>query len=452
MASRRTFLKESTVLMAGTILNAKTASSFFTFKPKHVIILGAGFAGLAAASTLVKKGIKVTVLEARNRIGGRVHSYHVPGEELVVELGAEWVGDSHTRIKELCREFKLELMNNQFETHLVYKGNYTANGKWNYSDDWNMKWKTILGKYESMMLAQKKQIDSYDWWHYLVNNGCDGRDLDIRELLDSTDFGESIRHVSAYAALAEYAESSNKNEMDFKIKGGNAKLAEKLAEVIGENNILLNHFVNKVDQSDAMVKVICKNGATFTADKVICTLPAFSVNKVEWFPALPAEKVSAINALQYARINKHPVLFNEKFWPEDFDMVTDLPAHYFYNAAKNQPGTNGVLMSYTVGDKAAVIANQDDAFHTSIINQALQPAFGNIQQKILSHTNYYWGNDKFSRGAYALYQPGQWFTIMPILKKPFMHTHFAGEHLADWQGFMEGALVTGETAAIAVAS
>ena len=100
MASRRSFLKDSAVIMAGTLLNAKTANSFFTFKPKHVIILGAGFAGLAAANALVKKGIKVTVLEARNRIGGRVYSYNVPGEDLVIELGAEWVGDSHTRIKE----------------------------------------------------------------------------------------------------------------------------------------------------------------------------------------------------------------------------------------------------------------------------------------------------------------------------------------------------------------
>jgi monoamine oxidase len=107
-------------------------------------------------------------------------------------------------------------------------------------------------------------------------------------------------------------------------------------------------------------------------------------------------------------------------------------------------------MSYTIGDKAAVIANQDDAFHNSIIQQALQPAFGDVKQKIISHTNYYWGNDEFSKGAYALYQPGQWFTIMPVLKKAFKHTHFAGEHLADWQGFMEGALNTGEEAAKAV--
>ncbi|RYY72171.1 MAG: FAD-dependent oxidoreductase [Chitinophagaceae bacterium] len=447
MTSRRSFLKESALLVAGSILTAQNASAFYTYKPKHVIILGAGFAGLAAANALVKKGIKVTVLEARNRIGGRVFSHKIPGEELVVELGAEWVGNSHTRIHELCKEFDLELLNNQFETHLLYKGQYAPKNQWSYSDDWNAKWKAIIGKYEQMTLRQKKQLDSYDWWRYLVNNGCEGRDLDIRELLDSTDFGESIRHVSAFAALAEYAESSEKNEMDLKIKGGNGMLAEKLADAVGRENILKEHMVSKVDQRGGQVMVTCRNGKSFKADTVICTLPTFSIQKIEWLPGLPEEKMAAIKSLQYARINKHPILFKERFWPEDFDMITDLPAHYFYNAAKNQPGKTGVLMSYTIGDKAAVIANQDDAFHTAVIRQALQPGFGEVQEKIISHSNYYWGNDEFSRGAYALYKPGQWFTTRPILQKHFRNIYFAGEHLADWQGFMEGALNTGEAAA-----
>jgi monoamine oxidase len=133
------------------------------------------------------------------------------------------------------------------------------------------------------------------------------------------------------------------------------------------------------------------------------------------------------------------------------DMVTDMPAHYFYHATKNQPSKKGILISYTIGDKAAVIANQSEAFHTTIIQQALEPAFGNIQNKMAQHWNYYWGNDEYSKGAYALYGIGQWFTLMPVLKKPYLHTHFAGEHIADWQGFMEGAINTGEEAAMAIA-
>jgi monoamine oxidase len=299
--------------------------------------------------------------------------------------------------------------------------------------------------------ATKMELDKYDWWRYLVNNGCDGMDLDLRELLDSTDFGESIRHVSAFAALAEYAESSEKNEMDYKIRGGNGSLAVKLAERIGMENILLEHGVSKVEQTNTGVQVTCGNGKIFKADKLICAIPTFSLRKIQWLPGLPKEKRDAINALQYARINKHPVLFNERFWPEDMDMVTDLPAHYFYHATKNQAGKKGVLISYTIGDKAAVTANQDDAYHMATIAQALKPGFGDIQNKVEKQWNYYWGNDEFSKGAYALYGPGQWFTVKPILAKPYMNTYFAGEHIADWQGFMEGAINTGEEAAKMIA-
>ena len=61
-----------------------------------------------------------------------------------------------------------------------------------------------------------------------------------------------------------------------------------------------------------------------------------------------------------------------------------------------------------------------------------------------------WQRDPFSQGAYALYRPGQWFSVRPILQKPHGKVFFAGEHLADWQGFMEGAVETGEAAAAAI--
>jgi monoamine oxidase len=62
-----------------------------------------------------------------------------------------------------------------------------------------------------------------------------------------------------------------------------------------------------------------------------------------------------------------------------------------------------------------------------------------------------WQRDVHTQGAYAFYRPGQWFTLRPILQRPHGKVLFAGEHLADWQGFMEGAVVTGEAAAHALA-
>jgi monoamine oxidase len=450
MSSRREFLKQSSFAAGSLLLASSGYSNVFIGKKPKVIIIGAGFAGLSAAYHLYKKNIDFVILEARNRISGRVLSHTMDQKEnLVIELGAEWVGNSHTRIHELCDEFKLDLLNNQFDSHLIYQGKYYKSNEWNYSEEWQNTFKSILADYKNFTEKDKRQLDKIDWWRFLVNNGCEGRDLDIRELLDSTDFGETIRNVSAFAALAEYAESSAKNEMDLKIKGGNMMLAKSIADKIGMDKIKLDTRVERIVQNKKGVKVYSRNGEEFTGDKIICTVPGFALRKIKWEPGLPVEYEEALNELQYARINKNPLLFSERFWKdENFDMVTDQLPHYFYHATKNQPSKKGVLISYTIGEKAAVVANQSDEWKASTIANTLEPYFGNIKSLLEKQVNYYWGNDEFSHGAYAIYDSGQWFNIRPILQRSHMHTHFAGEHLADWQGFMEGAINTGEDAAI----
>jgi monoamine oxidase len=450
MSSRRQFIKETSLATGGILFASSSFNKFFISRTPRVIIIGAGFAGLAAAYYLHKKKIDFVILEARNRISGRVFSHTIDEQEnLVIELGAEWVGNSHERMQNLCNEFGLELQNNQFESHLIYQGKYYKNGDWDFSEGWKKKFKLMLENYGHLTTADKVKLDRVDWWRYLVNNGCEGRDLDLRELLDSTDFGETIRSVSAFAALAEYAESSEKNEMDLKVKGGNSLLAKRIAEKIGYENIKLQHAVNKVVQnSKGGVRVYCDNGQVFTADKIICTAPTFAMKKIKWEPGLPADKVNAMNELQYARINKNPLLFSERFWKdESFDMITDQSPHYFYHATKNQQSKKGVLISYTIGEKAAVAANQNDEWKAAMIQQTLQPYFGDVRSLLEKQINYYWGNDPYSFGSYAVYGKGQLFSVMPVLQRSYIHTHFAGEHLADWQGFMEGAIDTGEMAA-----
>jgi monoamine oxidase len=369
------------------------------------------------------------------------------GENLIIELGAEWVGESHSRLRTLCDEMKLTLDNNQFDTHLIYDDRYYKNNEWDFSKDWKIKFEQLKKKYATLTVAQKTTLDNMDWWRYLNNNGCTGFDLAIRELGDSTDFGESIRHVSALAALAEYAESSDKNEMDYKIQGGNGMLAKKIVDKIGVDKVKLDCAVTKIIQHKNGVEVHCSNGEILKADKIICTIPTFSLKKINWQPALNTEQVNAINALQYARINKNPILFNNRFWKdESFDMITDMPGHYFYHATKNQASKKGVLLSYTIGDKADIISTKTDADRLKLVDLSLNKAFENVSSMYEKQTNYYWGNDMYSYGAYALYGIGQWKSTQNILKKHFIHTHFAGEHLADWQGFMEGAINTGEDA------
>ena len=447
---RRDFLLKSTLAGSTILLNPKTTKllEFNKSKPKSVLIIGAGFAGLAAAMKLKQNGVKVTVLESRNRIGGRVFS-HQPKKAngQVIELGAEWVGSSHERIITLCKEFGLELQNNQFETDLVLNGNYKKQGNWNFSPEMEKFWSEKSTIWEAMSEVEKQKLDKKDWWRVLSLKGFSDSDLLMRELIDSTDFGESIRHTSGYAAFAEYAESSEKNEMDLKIKGGNTMLANKMAEVVGAENILLSHTVLTLDQNSKSVTVTCDNGKTFTADKLICAIPTYSLMKIDWKSKLPKITTEALHELQYARIGKFPIVFTNRFWKrEDFDMITDTPAHYFYHGTKNQPGKQGILMCYAIGEKADTLASVSAKQRKDIILNALKPAFGDVTKYVSEELMYYWGQDNYSAGAYAFYGKSQWFEVMPTLKKSHENVFFAGEHLADWQGFMEGAINSGEEA------
>lgn len=451
---RRDFIIKGSIIGASLISRTSSKSSISNNTklqtPGSVVIIGAGFAGLAAGLSLVRAGIQVTILEAKNRIGGRVFSYKPEkSANHIIEFGAEWVGASHERIISLCDEFGLVLENNQFETDLILNGRHSKAGKWSYSDKMTNFWENLVPTWNALSEVERQKLDKQDWWRYLQSAGLSQEDLLMRDLIDSTDFGESIRHTSAYAAFAEYAESSEKNEMDFKIRGGNILLIEKMAAEIGYDKIFIDQTVASIDQKDIKkVVVTCTNGKKYTAEKIICTVPTNALMQIDWSPKLPEEKIEALHELQYARIGKFPIVCKERFWKrDDFDMVTDTPAHYFYHGTKNQIGKSGIMMCYAVGDKADVLASVDRSQRLSIIIDALKPAFGNIKKYITDDLKYYWGQDKHSLGAYAFYGKNQWFEVMPTLKRPFKNAHFAGEHLADWQGFMEGAVNSGEETA-----
>src|SRR5690606_21464269 len=129
-------------------------------RPGSVVIIGAGFAGLTAAHLLKQQGIRVTVLEARNRVGGRVFSFNPEGTMgQVIELGAEWVGNSHTSLIAMCEEFGLELLNNQFDSHLTLAGEYSPNGKWSFSEALEAFWAKKTPTWEAYGDKQKQAMD-----------------------------------------------------------------------------------------------------------------------------------------------------------------------------------------------------------------------------------------------------------------------------------------------------
>jgi len=274
--------------------------------------------------------------------------------------------------------------------------------------------------------------------------------------MDSTDFGESIRHTSGFAGMAEYAFGNRFDEMDKKIVGGNDRLIYAFAEAIRKKSrgIELGREVEQIHQGSGGVRVVTRSGHSYTGEACICAIPATQLHRIHWDPPLPPEQSMAARELQYARIVKTAFLFPDRFWPKfknsGFSLFTNRASDFCFESTYGQakPSGAGIICSYAIGDKADDIADERDARLAKWLSEDLSHALGTdyVKGKFLKRQA--WQRQKRIGGAYAFYRPGQWFHVRPILQRPHLRVHFAGEHLSEaWQGFMEGAVETGEAAA-----
>jgi monoamine oxidase len=438
--------------------------------PKHCVVVGGGLAGLTAAYRLTQKRWQVTLVEATERLGGRVKSYRFGLEpKLVCELGGEWIGKNHMEMQKLCREFDLPLMPHQYGNSFWNQGQpgkRFAPGAWCMSAEAKGIWQEFAKKFGTKEFQRKesRKMDKVDWWTYLEDLGFSREDLLRRDLMDSTDFGETIRMNSAYTAAAEYISTEDEevdetDEMDFKIDGGNERLVKALGDAIGQENIRTDWEAGEIRQDKGRVTIYGKGQDPIQADACVFAAPAHCIRRIQWSPGSPDldRKVDASRQLQYARITKTAVLCAERFWHQQkeygYSVCTDLASDFVFDSTHGQDGQMGILCSYSVGDKADDIASAPANSLKNWIVEDVSNANGcawtseKIAQTAVDVERQPWQRDSYTGGAYALYRPGQWFTVRRALAKPLGKIFFAGEHIADWQGFMEGAVDTGIEAA-----
>ena len=428
-------------------------------KKHHCIVIGGGLAGLAAGYRLARRGWRVDVFEAHRRLGGRVFSYRFPqARKLICELGGEWIGDDHDAMKRLAREFGLELQPHQY-SYFFWNVNSRSRryrpGEDCFSAKAHKGFRQFAAEFKTCNESEKRRFDKLDWWTCLRQRGFSHRELLKRDLMDSTDFVESIRQTSAYTAATEYFGGNATDEMDWKIAGGNSRLIHALARNIVGGSVRTRTEVKLVRQRGEEVTVALANGEKFRADVCICAVPAPCLRNIEWDPPLSLEQSDAADQLQYSRIMKSAVLYRARFWPEHkdggFSVFTSRVSDFCFDSTYLQEGDARILCSYAIGEKADDLAaepNKNDVakWLTEDILHAVGRPKTPATHPVATRTQA-WQNQNWIGGAYAFYRPGQWFSVRPILQKPHGRVLFAGEHLAEWQGFMGGAVDTGEAAA-----
>lgn len=451
--SRRDFLKTLSLAIASvpTYPLLKT-TEFFSRKKANttqkVIIIGAGLAGLTAGYELTKAGHEVSILEACNRAGGRVFTVREPfADGLHAECGGEWLEHQHEYIFRYIEEFGLSL----------FRGSSFDNEReaLRYSPR-ERKLHEKLGeivKQVDPFEHQNPSLPEYDklsFREFLEKIAAPDEMIEQMQRRISGLMAINIESISALHILNEFALPESR--ASFRIAGGNDLLPKTLARHLRER-IYYSRPVVQIKHNENNIKVVFQeNGSheTMTADRLVIAVPFTCLRKIGLEPALSGKKMQAIKTLGYGQILKASMQFRERFWKKGKSQSRKSLQGMIgsvYEASGGQPGPRGLLTAYIPDKSGMEIASLPAGNRLAKIFEKvseIQPEAGKYYEGGYVK---WWHEDPWAGGTYAYFRPGEITTIRPIIAKPEGRIHFAGEHTAQWQGYMNGAIESGHRVA-----
>lgn len=446
---------------------------------KRVLVLGAGLAGLSAAWELQQLGYEVTVIEGRDRVGGRVWTLREGLEQgQFAEIGAVRIPDVHERTLDYCEMLGLELDEYKDGEPLYYidgkRFMHVAGEPWPLDGLNDDELELSLGDYWSREIAatftefgdprmngfpKPGIVEKYDGMVYADFLRMRGTSETYLKLYGA-DNGSEISTIGTLAWMgAEVADQAW--GATYHIRGGNDQLPKRLAEEVGEGNILLSSKVTKIEHDDAGVTVTFTgpDGETsLSADYLVCALPFTTLRDVAIEPAFSAEKTRAIKELFLMNAGRGYIQTRTRFWEKEGIgglkiAKTDGPAERIWNLSDVQPAgtTMGVIQSYTQNHNAdaycAIAPEEREEFCLAEVEKF----FPEIRDEKVAFFHFCWSDDPWSRGAWTDTLPDQWW-IVAATRKPEGRVVFAGEHTSVWAGWMQGAIESGQRAADEIAA
>ena len=422
---------------------------------KRVIVIGGGISGLGAARELARHGCAVTLLEAGERLGGRIFTVKAAGEHQAIELGAEFVHGGNAQLRALFRRAGVKMR--AVSRTMAIAGNGRLGVSRNY-------WKTIAATMNKIPAGSRASFAEF--------LRSLGETLSRKDRREVRDYAESFNAgpASRLSAAALRPEGGGAEQSQHRPVGGYGQIIEHLEKELRalKVTVLTKSRVSRVRWSAGRVRVSVKRArgrgdlSDYEADALVVTLPlgVLRAGAVRFSPALK-EKRALVRKLGFGGVARITLQFDRAFWrrrvvatsnpakrPGDFQFVRAPDATF---PVWWVPGAGPFIVGWAGGPAAARLGNASEAGRRAAAVRSLAGIWGVAQKKLRAHLlgawTHDWANDGDFRGAYSYAVAGQDEGAARLAEAVAGTLYFAGEATADEPGTVHGALASGIAAA-----